>query len=937
MSTLLRLGPCVADLAARTVTRPDGAVALAPREAAVLALLAAEAGRTVSRDRLLAAVWGYRGNASTRAVDMTFSRLRQKVELDPLRPRFLVTIHGEGYRLERVEAPASEPAAVAPAAARLALPAERSPFVGRAAEVERVLAWMGGEEARWLTIVGPGGVGKSRLAREVGRRAEERAAARFVDGATWVDLTAAGDDDAVPGVLARALGVDLAQNAPPWRLLARALAGRRTLLLVDNAEHVRAGLAPLLGVVVGEPGLRVVATSRAPLGDLGETTLRLGGLPDDDAATLLRALAARAGATVADDAGLCAPLGGLPLAVELVAGALAHAPEAEVRARVERAPVDLHDGARSPRHRSIRQLFALSWAPLPAPERAAAAAISVFPGAFDEDAATRVAGASSEVLDALVDRGLLVPGGPGRWRMHPLLRALATEQRAGDPGPARRHRAWALGLLVEGMAHPDLRGIARLDALAADLHAAWTDAVACLDVEALDAAGAPLADLCAFTGRVSDAVRLFAVAAARLFAAGHPDRAGRMAAREARARVAAGDATGALARLDEIGGDGAEAWHARAQAHLDRGAYDAAEAAAAAAVARAGDDTPTAVRALVVLADAAWSRGRPAEGEAPATRALALARGTALERSSLHTLATVAYERGRHDEALALFREAQALAARTGEATGEAYAATGAANVLRVRGDLAAADALYAEANARFLRAGHVLRLGRNLHGRALVARQRGRYEEAAALMAESVACARRSADPRGARDATMGLGTIAIVRGRPEDAVAPLVSALADNAALGDPAGEANLLANLAIATWMLGRREEALAWAARLHALAEPRDPGPARVAWLAVAAMVAGAFGERDARLRLADLLGTPSESPTYPYVLLGAVHALVDHAPPAAARLAVVAERRIPAHHPYRAHLDRALARLPDRPAAVDDEAAVHAEADAVLRT
>ncbi|MBE1531980.1 BTAD domain-containing putative transcriptional regulator [Actinomadura algeriensis] len=298
-------------------------------------------------------------------------------------------------------------------------------FVGR----EDECAWIARRlwDGRLVTLVGPGGSGKTRLATTVG----ERLAERFPGGVWLVELAAVAGDDEVRGAVAAALGV-----RGPERV-AEALAGVETLLVLDNCEHVLDGAAGLAGELLGTcPGLRVLATSRERLGLDGEALCPVPPLDGPEAVRLFaeRAASVRPG-FVADGevAGeICRRLDGLPLAIELAAARLrAMTPEQLVH-RLDRRFRLLTGGRAVPRHRTLRAVVEWSWDLLDERERGFAERLAVFPAAIAPEAAERVGGGTIEELDALADRSLLqaVEGREPRFRMLETIREYARERLA---------------------------------------------------------------------------------------------------------------------------------------------------------------------------------------------------------------------------------------------------------------------------------------------------------------------------------------------------------------------------------------------------------------------------------------------------------------------------------------------------------------------------
>ncbi|WP_169806912.1 BTAD domain-containing putative transcriptional regulator [Actinomadura macra] len=328
-------------------------------------------------------------------------------------------------------------------------------FVGRDDEVRRVVGLF--DRVRLVTLVGPGGAGKTRLASTIGRQLSPS------DGVWFVSLAPVGADD-VPRVVldlvrARKESVPVTP-AGVLDHLAETLADDDLVLVLDNCEHVIEAAATLAGALLGRcPGLRVLATSREPLRIDGETLhpvlpleLPEPGAPAersrDCAAVRLfhdRAAAVRPGFALEGDAltaaiEICHRLDGLPLAIELAAARLRALPVEVVAARLDDRFRLLTGGSRTalPRHRTLSAAVGWSWDLLDTDERTLLERLSVVPGSFTEDAAEAIGRSSDvrELLMALVDKSLLHPVEPAdpiepRYRVLETVREYGLDQLAG--------------------------------------------------------------------------------------------------------------------------------------------------------------------------------------------------------------------------------------------------------------------------------------------------------------------------------------------------------------------------------------------------------------------------------------------------------------------------------------------------------------------------
>ena len=319
-------------------------------------------------------------------------------------------------------------------------------FVGRAGSVREVAGLL--EEYRLVTVTGPGGVGKTRLAGAVAGPA----AARFADGAWLAGLAPVQDPARVPAVVAVALGVREQPGVPAAVAVARVLARQQLLLVLDNCEHVIGAAAELCaGLLQACDDVRVLATSREPLRIAGEAAYRLAPLPvpgpDDaggvagteavwlfsDRARAIDASFALTSENRRDVARLVARLDGMPLAIELAAARVEALGVAQLREQLDGRLALLAGGDRlaAGRHRSLAAAAEWSYQLLADAGRRVFRQVSVFPAPFTLEAAEAVAGegAVSAVL-RLVECSLLVPPRPGpdgrmRYAMLETLRGYA--------------------------------------------------------------------------------------------------------------------------------------------------------------------------------------------------------------------------------------------------------------------------------------------------------------------------------------------------------------------------------------------------------------------------------------------------------------------------------------------------------------------------------
>lgn len=543
-----RFGPFLLDRGAGRLLRDGQPLDIAPRPWALLCFLVARAGQLVSTDELLDGVWGHEA-VSDSTLKVTVNAVRQVLGEDARHAAWVQTVARRGYRFhDAVEALAdgaaqgstSQPAAPAPASSSLAspdaaqsaspalpplrlgnLPAPVGPLVGRDEALAQLAEALAGH--RLVTLTGPGGVGKTRLALA--------AAARLAPpGGVWlVRLDDLAQADAVGRTVARTLGLgDGAGDTP--EALAHALAPMRVTLLLDNAEHLVEALALQVARWLQQaPGLAVIVTSQRPLQLGSERVWPVPPLALPTAAATAVDLAANPAVALmvtlvrsrrpdwqpaagdwAELAAIARALDGLPLALELAAARVPLLGAAGVRQRLD-ARLQMLTGGRHDvpaRQRTLRASLEWSLALLPPTAARALDRLAVFAGGLTVEAAQAVIGpalpdvdewAQLEALDLLQDMALLAavpqpqPGAggqalPPRLRLLDSVRLLGLERldAAGDlPAAQAAHRAWVLGLFLAAEEAYFEMGVARwlapLEAEAENLVAAVDRGLAALE------------------------------------------------------------------------------------------------------------------------------------------------------------------------------------------------------------------------------------------------------------------------------------------------------------------------------------------------------------------------------------------------------------------------------------------------------------------------
>jgi DNA-binding winged helix-turn-helix (wHTH) protein/tetratricopeptide (TPR) repeat protein len=405
----VRIGEATVDLVEGRIELPGGVRTLSPIEVRLISFLASRRGTTLSREVLLAEVWGYAPQVESRAVDHAIVRLRRKLEPDPARPQWITSRRGGGYRLEPQQVRPSTTLEVS------------SSFIGRGHELARITDTLA--QHRVVALVGLGGMGKTRLALQIARSWQDRGGEVVLIG-----LGGASSARDALGRVAATLGVE------PARVV-DALEGRpEALCVLDEIEGLEdADLAWLRSAQAP----RFLLTSLRPSG-LASATVEIGSLSLDDAAALLIERApvplARQDADLLADA-----LQGVPFALELAARWLAVATPADVLHRL-----DVLRGGATGRHESVGAALAGSWDLLSAQARSTLGLAAQFTGAFSiSDLEGLVGGEVLPIAVELQARGWLYRSG-SKLAMYTVIRHFLRQQGALPEDGVERLGAWLL-------------------------------------------------------------------------------------------------------------------------------------------------------------------------------------------------------------------------------------------------------------------------------------------------------------------------------------------------------------------------------------------------------------------------------------------------------------------------------------------------------------
>jgi predicted ATPase/DNA-binding CsgD family transcriptional regulator len=616
-------------------------------------------------------------------------------------------------------------------------------LVGREGDAASVCALSRRIGVRLVTLTGPGGVGKTRLARHVAAQL----ASDYGDGECFVALESVRDPALVPAAIAQALGLREEGAGGLVDRLASFLFDRRILLVLDNFEHVATAAPVVAELLAACPLLKVLATSRGSLRLSGEHEFPVAplALPDLEYRHEPDALVAYPGvelfvdraravrpdfrlskANAAAVSAICARVDGLPLAIELAATRVALLSPDEILARLARPFELLTSGPRDvpDRQRTLGHTIAWSLALLDGRARTVFKRLGVFAGGFTVGAAEAVVGAHAGVLDALaalVDHGLVQrpaeTGPDSRPRLLETIREFALEELAasGEEEQIRAtHAAYYAALAGEGDSE-------RLDAEQANLRAALRWYLASEDQDGALALSAALSPFWLSRGHLSEGRRWLEQALA--LGDGPPT------AERAQASIAAG----LLAYQ--------QAEYALAVTHCQRGLE----------LCRDRADEAGAGRALAALALARTRAGDRAAAPALAEEAVALYRRLDNEAGvgrSLETLGRVLWVQGDYADARACLEESRAAAHRLGARDVAASASQGLGWVALADGELNRAEALLEESLAEFRELGDRWWMLRGICGLGHVAARRGAHAAARARFEEGLEIASQLGDP---------------------------------------------------------------------------------------------------------------------------------------------------------------------------------------------
>ncbi|OGD78122.1 MAG: hypothetical protein A2Y64_01255 [Candidatus Coatesbacteria bacterium RBG_13_66_14] len=781
------------------------------------------------------------------------------------------------------------------------LPAQSTPFVGREDELARIAELLTSPGCRLLTLLGPGGIGKTRLALQAAAERIED----FADGVWFVALAPLASPEFIVSTVAEALRFHFGGREDPQAQLLRYLAGRELLLVMDNFEHLLDG-APLLGEILARgPEVKILATSRERLNLHAECAFEVGGLDlpprpterDDDAydaVQLFVACALRVAPGVefrepdlATAGEICRRVGGMPLGIELAASWTRTLGVAEILGEIETSLDFLETSLRDvpERHRSLRGVFDYSWNLLDEGERAVLPRLTLFRGGFDRRAAAEIAGADLRRLTSLADKSLVRTGEDGRYELHELVRAFGGERLAADPDALRetrdRFRAYYARFLQEHRGRGE-ENLAALGLDMANIGQAWLWSLEERDLELAGACVDPLYSYFDASSFHRDGLEVFRRALEHVgpgdgeihlallwrlgffeYRLGHLRRAAELLA-ECEPRVdelsSAGDRSRVVFLIGAVAMRTAD--YAKAEETWSRSLRLAEES---------GDDRRVG-HILSALGDLANARGEYARGRELCLDGLKLLRRTSDTyhiSSSLITLGDIAFRVGDYRESERLFKESLDTALATGEQWTVALARSGLGEVYAETGGFDLAERELAASVEVFTGVESLWGVIINRFSQGKVALARGDCDEARRLFADTLEKADETAYPEGRAFGHWGLGWTSLELGDAAAARGRFEKGLAVAREMNDPLTTGWCLVGLGEAAVREGDYEGAAGRFAEALELADARGMRGVRVDALLGRGRLLRAKGERgDAAADLRLALETARETDKLP---------------------------------------------------------------------
>lgn len=780
----------------------------------------------------------------------------------PAQMQALLAAAGYGYvEGESQPAPPSAPPPAPlslpdlPPVRRHNLPVSLTPLFGREEEETHLSDLLTRADVRLVTLTGPGGMGKSRLALALGAALLDS----FADGVFWVALAPLQQSEEMVTAIAEAVDFPFQRDSrPPQRQLLDYLARKQMLLLLDNCEHLLDGMGLISEMLGSAPQVKMLATSRERLRLSGETVYALGGIDyggaDDGADSqavqlflhnvgLVRPGYRPNPDDLAQVVRICRLVQGMPLALLLAAAWAEVLSPGEIYAQIVRSldflEADLRD--LPDRQRSLRAVFDHAWARLSSEEQTVFARLTLFQGGFHLEAGQAIAQASLRGLMGLVQKSLLTRSPEGRFEMHELLRQYGAEKLRGMAGAEEavreRHAAFYLGWLHElTAAVTSARQLVVMAELKADwenVRLAWAQAGERGQAERLAAAARTLAYYCEWYGLYHEGVALFQRGldglardgtatgdAARIQLLLQQARFDRLLGRSARCAELIDRAENLLGQLQNTDIDirPLQAGLLREQAELLSNSDKPTAmntARRSLALYETLDDDGAMAAILHTMGVIAFHSGQKTESTPLLEASLDISRQLGSHWEISYTLRVLGFSvysaTGNRDLAESYIREGCGVALQIGHRAGAVQAERDLGGIEQIRGNYAAAEAIHARCRRAYEEFGDKYRSVETGMLELLFMTQQAKYAEARSFGQMILAAARETGQKEIEGNVLNLLSGVAHAEGRYEAAYSHGMEAAAVFVAAGGSRVPGIEYASLAITTLALGRADEA------------------------------------------------------------------------------------------------------------------------------